>query len=124
MSLKQLAMVIGIAAVGYSGLALAQQESAMVLPGVSPIPSDAHQKFCYYAGQAYSPNSYLAVSVPTRAPAATTTVTGTQTGAAVETTLGQTILLQCVTAEAAARDECPGGGMAWAVRQSVAVSPR
>ena len=130
MTLKRVLTAAGLAIFSMCGTGLAQ-ESPTILSGVSPIPSDAQARFCYYAGLAYSPNSYLAIIVPLRT-TGTVSVAETSGGvsAKAETTPGQRVLFQCVTGAAAARKECltasckPNETMVWAVRQDVAVSPR
>lgn len=118
-SVKLTAILAGLA---FSVSGAMAQDVTSVLAGVSPIPEGAKEDYCYYNGLAYSPNSYLPITIPTREKL----LVAAAGGQAVEAEGGdvRVILMQCVDAEAVGRDECSSGGMAWAVRQNVAVSPR
>ena len=116
-----LCSVLAVLAFATSGVQA--QETSTVLSGVSPIPEGATNDFCYYNGLAYSPNSYLPIRFPTQ-DVVSVRGTGEQLVTAESNPDVRTILLQCVDAEAVGRTECTAGGMAWAVRQNVAVSPR
>ena len=118
-SLKFINVLAGLA---FSVSGAMAQDVTSVLVGVSPIPEGAKEDYCYYNGLAYSPNSYLPITIPTQE----RLLVATAGGQAVEAEGGDVriILMQCVDAEAVGRDECSSAGMAWAVRQNVAVSPR
>ena len=118
-AIKINSFLIGLTVAATGALA---QDPATVLSGVSPIPEGAKNDYCYYGGLAYSPNSYLPVSFPTQEKLSVSG-TSSQTVEAKGSNV-RVILLQCVDAEAVGRNECSSGGMAWAVRQNVAVSPR
>ena len=97
MSSTKTATVVGIITFAMCGTALAQEASSTVLSGVSPIPSDAEKRFCYYAGLAYSPDAYLPL-----------------TGSA------KTVLLQCIKSGDKSTNEI----YVWVVRSDVVATPR
>lgn len=118
-SIKVCSILVGLA---FSASGALAQDITSVLAGVSPIPEGAKNDYCYYNGLAYSSNSYLPVRFPTQEKLSVAGAVGQSVEA--EGADVRVILLQCVDAEAVGRDECSAGGMAWAVRQNVAISPR
>ena len=131
MAKKRFVTAVSLAVFSMCGASIAQ-ESPTMFSGVSPIPNDAQERFCYYAGLAYSPNSYLPITIPSRTKSELTVEEAPRGGirSEAEFTSGRRILLQCVTAAAAAREECitasckPSETLMWAARATIAVSPR
>ena len=97
MASTKMAAAFGIITLAMCGTATAQEASSTVLSGVSPIPSDAQKRFCYYAGLAYSPDAYLPLAGSSK-----------------------TVLLQCVKGG----DKNTNEIYVWVVRSDVVATPR
>lgn len=93
MSISKLTMISLATALTFPLMASAQSQTL----SVSPIPDDAENRFCYYAGLAYSIQSYIVIS-------GRNTVTNTSNDI-------QERLLECISAD--------DGSLKWVGRSKI-----